>query len=818
MRRRGALGLPAKLAVGSTVLALLGCAAPAAMAAPAVQVAVGIPATTGPYQLGLIPAPDNAVAPASSTTTTPTTTTTTTTGTTTTPTTTTGTTTTPTTTTGTTTAAGTATSDIVLRTASLPASVDLTGDAMSPGNQGAIGSCAAWSSDYSALGYWENKENIPGGVLEPMYTYSQVDGGADNGSSIEANLSVDESGIDTQSDYYQGNFDYKDKPTPAEKAAAVNWKLSGYTQLAISETSGATVTQTSIETALAAGDPVVIGIPVYANFEYQGAANNGYYAGISGSFEGYHAIAALGYNAQGLVIENSWGTTWGDGGFATLSWAFVNGYVMDADQVGPLVSGQPIASAAPAITGTAATGDTLSASTGTWSPTPTGYAYQWETAPNGTIEWSEVAGATKSTFAPPAADQGQIVRVLVTATGTGTGASESAATSKLLGPVPVDSTLPGVTGTARVGQTLSAKTGAWTNTPTSYAYQWQVSTNNGVSWTSISGATGATYVTQTSDAGARDRVVVTAANANGAGTAVDSAGYGPISGSPFETTAPAISGTQIVGDVLTATTGAWNPAAASYAYQWQRSTNAGKTWVAIAGATSATYTLATADGNERVRVNVTATNGAGSASAASAESAAIIPGPPANTVKPALTGTAARGSTLTVGTGTWANGPTSYTYEWEQSANNGSSWTVISGATSRTLGLQLAQDNNLIEVLVTATNAAGSSTATSTVSAAVKPMAPAATAAPKVTGNVAVGAKLTATLGSWSGVGNSYAYAWQIETGGTWSSLSGATGATLVLTGSDVGDQVRVLVTATNNAGTASSPSVATASVPTPKA
>ena len=116
--------------------------------------------------------------------------------------------------------------------ATLPASVSLTGDAMPVGDQGQVGSCAAWSTDYSALGYWENKEAIAGGGLEPMYTYSQVDGGVDNGSTIEGNLQIDETqGIDTSTDYWQGDFDYTDQPTAAEKLNAVNWKLSTYSNL-----------------------------------------------------------------------------------------------------------------------------------------------------------------------------------------------------------------------------------------------------------------------------------------------------------------------------------------------------------------------------------------------------------------------------------------------------------------------------------------------------------------------------------------------------------------------------------------------------------
>ena len=70
----------------------------------------------------------------------------------------------------------------------LPTSVDLTPDAMPVGDQGQVGSCAAWSTDYGALGYWENEQGIAGGGLEPMYTYSQVDGGQDDGSTIEGNL------------------------------------------------------------------------------------------------------------------------------------------------------------------------------------------------------------------------------------------------------------------------------------------------------------------------------------------------------------------------------------------------------------------------------------------------------------------------------------------------------------------------------------------------------------------------------------------------------------------------------------------------------
>ena len=54
-----------------------------------------------------------------------------------------------------------------------------------------------------------------------LYTYSQVDGGADNGSTIDGNLQIAATqGVDVQSDYTQGNFDYLDQPTVHERATS----------------------------------------------------------------------------------------------------------------------------------------------------------------------------------------------------------------------------------------------------------------------------------------------------------------------------------------------------------------------------------------------------------------------------------------------------------------------------------------------------------------------------------------------------------------------------------------------------------------------
>jgi hypothetical protein len=80
--------------------------------------------------------------------------------------------------------------------------------------------------------------------------------------------------------------------------------------------------------------------------------------------------------------------------------------------------------------------------------------------------------------------------------------------------VPVNTTLPSVTGWAQPGALLTASAGTWLNRPMSYALQWQRAA--GAEWASVPGATGANYAVSSADAGLALRVVVTATNEDGA--------------------------------------------------------------------------------------------------------------------------------------------------------------------------------------------------------------------------------------------------------------------------------------------------------------
>jgi hypothetical protein len=82
---------------------------------------------------------------------------------------------------------------------------------------------------------------------------------------------------------------------------------------------------------------------------------------------------------------------------------------------------------------------------------------------------------------------------------------------------PVNAIAPTVIGAPRRGTILTATLGSWLNVPSSYAIQWQRGANG--TWGDIAGANALAYVVGPADVAAALRVVVTAANADGAAVA-----------------------------------------------------------------------------------------------------------------------------------------------------------------------------------------------------------------------------------------------------------------------------------------------------------
>ena len=283
--------------------------------------------------------------------------------------------------------------------------------------------------------------------------------------------------------------------------------------------------------------------------------------------------------------------------------------VVNQAGAGGSVSGSsaPANTSPPAVTGTASVGQTLSCYQGTWTGSPTSYVFQWERNLAPTI------GATASTYLLVSGDGLQSVSCAVTATNaSGSATAMSNAVVPTVPPAPAIITAPVVSGTATVGQTLSCSTGSWANAPTSYAYQWR---RNGVA---ISGATTSTYLLDPADGLKMVDCVVTATNASGNGISASNA-LSILSAPPVNTSLPVITGTVLVGQTVSCTTGAWSNGPTSYTYQWRLD------GADISGATAPTYRILWAQSGHNLACNVTATNAGGSASAATAASSVPAP-------------------------------------------------------------------------------------------------------------------------------------------------------------------------------------------------
>jgi hypothetical protein len=162
------------------------------------------------------------------------------------------------------------------------------------------------------------------------------------------------------------------------------------------------------------------------------------------------------------------------------------------------------------------------------------------------------------------------------------------------------------------------------------------------------------------------------------------------------------------------------------------------------------------------------------------------------------------GDTISISNGSWANSPTRFTYRWERcdAVGDRRNCVPIAGATSQSYTVVKADANHKLRGVVTATNADGSATADATSPVVLDTVAPVNTVRPTISGSPTVGATLTANNGTWRGAA-SFGYVWQQcdLNGNNCAGISGATGKTYGVRLADVGQRLRVEVTATNKYG-----------------
>jgi hypothetical protein len=191
---------------------------------------------------------------------------------------------------------------------------------------------------------------------------------------------------------------------------------------------------------------------------------------------------------------------------------------------------------------------------------------------------------------------------------------------------------------------------------------------------------------------------------------------------------------------------------------------------------------------------------------------------PTNTSPPTISGSAQQGQTLTADPGTWSGTqPIGYAYQWRRCDSAGASCADIAGATATTYALVAADVGARLRVAVTASNVAGSASATSDATSVVTAgVAPVNSSPPTISGTPQQGQTLTADPGTWSGAQPiGYAYQWRRcdSAGASCANIAAATAKTYVPVSADIGSALRVAVTASNSDGSGSATSDATAAI-----
>ncbi|MGH3361144.1 MAG: CHAP domain-containing protein [Nocardioides sp.] len=242
----------------------------------------------------------------------------------------------------------------------------------------------------------------------------------------------------------------------------------------------------------------------------------------------------------------------------------------------------------PAITGSAAVGETLVASRGRWTPAAS-YSFQW------LADGRSLRGATSArlTVSPELHGSRLSVRVTARARGYLDGRSTSERTPGVVRGTMETLDRPAILGTARVGEVLTLQRGAWSPAPDTTVIRWYADGRL------IDGVDGGRLRLDQPHIGTRITVRTTARREGYQRSALTSPPTTEVTAGRIRVSTPfELQGVARMGARLRVEPGTFTPAGASVSYTWLRNGRA------VAGATGTSYDLGVADVGKRMSVRV----------------------------------------------------------------------------------------------------------------------------------------------------------------------------------------------------------------------
>ena len=233
--------------------------------------------------------------------------------------------------------------------AKLPPSADLRSGCSPVEDQGQLGSCTAQAL-IGALEYLEIQANAPFADLSRLFVYynERPDPTVDSGAQIRDGIkSLAKIGVCREDSWPYAIDQFAVKPPDACYRAAGNHVIDKYHRLQ---------TLNDMKSCLAMGFPFVAGISVYKSMMSDDVAKTGsvpapsLWERISGPIGG-HALCFVGYcdADKTMTFRNSWGAEWGDLGYGTIPYGYIQPYLTDAwvimQDINPVFASLPAGSA-----------------------------------------------------------------------------------------------------------------------------------------------------------------------------------------------------------------------------------------------------------------------------------------------------------------------------------------------------------------------------------------------------------------------------------------------------------------------------------------
>jgi len=220
-----------------------------------------------------------------------------------------------------------------IQAAVIPNSIDYTPKMGPVGDQGDEGTCVGFATVDGMKVYQEDIDQGKFLGLSVRYVYENArivddDPPDEEGTSIRAAMSVlTDKGVPPESCWpYVPHL--VGKPCPEADALAAPNQEAGYWRI-----DGADIVQ-AIKESLVANGPLVVGINVYESFEdpIKSFGGNIPMPESGEQLLGGHAVCIVGYDdkTEKFKFKNSWSKLWGNFGFGTLPYAYMEQYLNDA--------------------------------------------------------------------------------------------------------------------------------------------------------------------------------------------------------------------------------------------------------------------------------------------------------------------------------------------------------------------------------------------------------------------------------------------------------------------------------------------------------